>query len=370
MKRTLLSATILCLSFKANANFIETNAKYAVVMDYESGQVLFEKNAHEKAEPSSMTKMMTAYLIFEGLKEGRFKLEDNFHVSTNAWSKEGSRTFLPNEQPAKLEDLIKGMIIQSGNDATVAIAEGVMGSEENFARLMTEKAKEIGMHESEFKNSTGLPQEGHLASVYDMAILGKRLISDFPQYYGYFAEKEFTYNKIRQYNRNTLLYREGTGVDGIKTGHAEKAGYSITASAKKGDRRIIVSVNGLPSESERIKAASELLTYGFNAFSNVKLATQGEVIGSVKVLNASNPEVKVVAPENYIVSVPNQIASKVTTKVVAKENLQAPIKKGTVVAKLVVEGLPEGTTIEKDLVANADYDEAPFYQKWYRKFFG
>jgi serine-type D-Ala-D-Ala carboxypeptidase (penicillin-binding protein 5/6) len=225
---------------------METVAREAYIIDAETGQVLFEKNADQKMPTSSMSKTMTMYMVFEALKNGKLTLDQELPVSETAWRMQGSKMFVPLGQMVKVEDLIRGVIVQSGNDATIVLAEGLAGSEGEFAAAMNRKAKELGMINSNFMNASGWPDENHYSTCHDLAILAIALIRDFPDYYKYYAEKEFTYNNIKQGNRNPLLYKN-IGADGIKTGHTESAGYGLMASGVRDGRRVVMVLNGMAS---------------------------------------------------------------------------------------------------------------------------
>ncbi|MBN9543690.1 MAG: D-alanyl-D-alanine carboxypeptidase, partial [Alphaproteobacteria bacterium] len=245
-KASLALFTSISIIFSFNAFALETKAPHAILVDYDTDTVIFEKEADVPTVPSSMSKLMTVYVIFDKLKKGELKLNERFLVSENAWRKQGSKMFLHVGSSVTLEDLIKGIIIQSGNDACITAAEGIAGTEEEFVNILNEKAKELGLTNSHFVNSTGWPDDNHKMSMRDLSILSKHLINDFPEYYSYFAEREFVYNNIKQQNRNLSLNRFN-GVDGLKTGHTDAGGYGIAMSAQQKNRRLIVVVNGLSS---------------------------------------------------------------------------------------------------------------------------
>lgn len=326
--------SLLWLPLTANA--FETKAEYAFLVDDETGAVLFEKNPDEPMYPSSMTKLMTIYMVFERLKNGTLSMEDTLPVSKKAWQKGGSKMFVEVGNRVSIADLLRGIIVQSGNDACIVVAEGLQGSVEAFANAMNEKAAELGMTGSHFKNASGWPEEGHVMTARDLAILSSKLINNFPEYYPIFAEKKFTYNGITQSNRNLLLWRNSIGVDGLKTGHTEAAGYGLTASAVKNGRRLIVVVNGLDSERERADEADKLLSYGFLNFRNQKVATAGEKIDVAKVWFGEQRKVPLVLQSDLIMTLPND-KENITAKVVYNEPIPAPIKEGEKVASLVIE---------------------------------
>jgi serine-type D-Ala-D-Ala carboxypeptidase (penicillin-binding protein 5/6) len=337
-----------------SAHAIETTAKQAFMMDAATGSVLLDKNGSELMHPSSMSKLMTIYVLFQRLKEGRAKLTDKFSVSEKAWRTQGSKTFVHVGHEVAIEDLIHGIIIQSGNDACIVVAEGLSGSEEAFAEELNRVAKEIGLTQSHFTNATGLPDENHLMTSRDLAILSKRLIEDFPEYYHYFAQPEYTYNKIKQANRNRLL---GTlGIDGLKTGHTEQAGYGIALSAKQGERRLILVINGAGSEKGRVEEGDKLLRYGFREFENRTLLRQGQPVAEAAVWLGEQETVPLVAAEDAMLTLP--IASRndigMTLKYVGP--LAAPVNKNAHVADLVIR-VPGSEPRSVKLLAAQDIDK-------------
>lgn len=283
--KTLLAIllSVALLTQPAFAAF-ETKAKQAVLVDVTHHVTLLDKDAQSKMFPSSMSKLMTLYMVFERLKQGALKLDDTFVVSEKAWRMQGSKMFVHVGDTVPVEALIRGISVQSGNDACVVVAEGIAGSEEAFAELMNKKAAEIGLKGSHFTNSTGWPDGNHYMTAMDLAILGQRLIEDFPDYYHYFAEPSFSYNNITQHNRNLLLNR-GVGVDGLKTGHTEIAGYGITVSAKDevSGRRVVLVVNGLTSEKERAEEAELIVRHAFRDYREAILVKSGTVVATADV---------------------------------------------------------------------------------------
>lgn len=316
---------------------LKTIAPYAFMMDFNTGTVLLAKNADEPIGPSSMSKLMTAYMVFDALKHGIIKLDDTFRVSEKAWRMGGSKMFVKVGTDVRIEDLIQGVVVQSGNDACIALAEGLSGSEEAFAEEMNKMAAKLGMVHSTLMNATGWPHEDHKMSVRDLGILAKHLIQEFPDYYHYFAETEFTYNGIHQPNRNRLLHR-GIGVDGLKTGHTEGAGYGIVNSAKQGDRRLILVLNGLKSEKEREAEAVRLLTYGFRDFENVKIFSVGDKIEEAEVWFGKKRRVPLVLKENieYTVSKRARDAQDIKARVEYESPISAPVEAGKKIASLIV----------------------------------
>jgi D-alanyl-D-alanine carboxypeptidase (penicillin-binding protein 5/6) len=306
---------------------VTTMAPHAIIMDYETGAVLYEKDADRPAPPSSMSKLMTAAIVFERLKSGQLKLTDEFPVSEKAWRMEGSKMWTRVDTKISLEALLNGVIVQSGNDACVVIAEGVAGSEEAFADLMTKKAREWGLANSTFANSTGWPDDNHKMSTRDLALLARKIIRDYPDYYAFYAKKEFTWEKIRQPNRNPLLY-SFKGADGLKTGHTEMAGYGLVGSAFiDGERRIIV-VNGLSSEKARAAESERLMRVAFNDFSRRTLYEQGAIAGDALVFAGKAPSVPLVAGEAISMIVSRADAAAISAKVIYEGPVEAPIEEG------------------------------------------
>ncbi|HEU4530978.1 MAG TPA: D-alanyl-D-alanine carboxypeptidase family protein, partial [Steroidobacteraceae bacterium] len=257
----------------------QLNARGYLLVDHVSGKVIAERNADERLEPASLTKLMTAYAVFHALHDGKLKLEDGITISPKAWKAEGSRTFVQVGTQVPVDVLIQGMIVQSGNDATIALAERVGGNEETFAGLMNGYAKQLGMLSSNFENSTGLPGPQHYTTARDIAILARAIIREFPQYYRWYSQHDFTWNNIKQSNRNGLLYRDPS-VDGMKTGHTESAGYCLVTSAKRDDMRLVSVVLGTPSIRAREDASQALINYGFSFYETKKVYSAGRKLGA------------------------------------------------------------------------------------------
>ena len=322
------------------ADAFSTNAQFAIVKDLTTGQVLFEKASDQAMVPSSMTKLMTLYIAFERIKEGKLKLTDMLPVSEKAWRIQGSKMFVELGNKISVDDLLHGIAIQSGNDACVVLAEGISSSEEAFAVVMSETAKRLGMNESHFKNSNGWPEEGHVVSARDLATLAEHIIRDFPEFYPLFSQTSFTYHGITQGNRNLLLYKN-IGVDGLKTGHTEEAGYGITISGKRGNRRLVVVVNGLSSEKERAEEAGRLLEYGFNTFENYQLFPKDVALGKANVWYGQKATVDLVAKDEVIATLPRATANEKAKEIKATIHYQgpvrAPIEKGAKIAELEIQ---------------------------------
>ncbi len=319
----------------------ETTAKNAVLMDYDTGEYLFAKNIDESVPPASMSKLMTVYILMSKIKDGSLKLDDIFSVSENAWRKGGAATggstmFLAIGDKVTVNDLIKGIIIQSGNDACIVVAENIAGSEEDFAVLMNKTAKKLGLENSHFENSTGLPHPDHRMSVEDLAILSRHIINEFPEMYHYFSQREFTYNKIKQGNRNPLLYTMESA-DGLKTGHTEEAGFCLTASAKKKGRRLIGVMSGMESNRERSEEAERLMNWGFREFDNFTVIKAGEKLGTAKVWYGKKDKVDLTVAEDVFKTVHLSQQDNVKVTVNYAEPITAPIKAGQSVGEVKIE---------------------------------
>lgn len=334
------------------AEALDTNAREAILLDYNTGQILFSKNADDPMPPASMTKMMTVYLAFERLKDGRLKMTDEIPISENAWRKGGSKMFVEVGSRVQLHDLLQGIIVQSGNDATIALAEAIAGSEDAFAEMMTKRAHELGLTNSTFKNSTGWPDPDHRTTAHDLARLASLIIRNFPEYYPFFSELSFTYNNIKQGNRNPLLYKN-MGADGLKTGHTENAGYGLTASAKRGDRRLILVINGLKSVRERSDEGERLLEWGFREFENVTLVKKGVPIESAEVWLGDKPKVQLISDKDLMLSVKRAARRDMTVTVEYAGPIPAPIAAGQPIATLRV-AMPGADDLTYPLYAAAD----------------
>lgn len=314
---------------------IETNAREAILLDYDTGQVLFEKDADTLMPPASMTKIMTVFLAFERLADGRLHMDDEIPISEKAWRKGGSKMFVEIGSRVTVHDILRGIIVQSGNDAAIALAEAIAGTEEAFGEMMTEKAAELGLENATFRNATGWPDPEHRVSARGLAILARETIRRFPQLYEIYSETTFTYNEIKQGNRNPLLYK-GMGADGLKTGHTENAGYGLTASAKRGDRRLILVVNGLESVRQRSSEGERLLEWGFREFDNYTLLERGEVIDEATVWLGDQSTVPLVTEDALILTMPRAARKEMRVTVEYEGPIPAPIVKSQVLARLRV----------------------------------
>lgn len=312
-----------------------THAPYVLLVDYNTSSVLMQRNAYKRMAPSSMSKLMTLYMAFHFLKNGKIKLDDKVVVSEKAWRMQGSKMFLNLGSSVSVEELLRGIIVQSGNDASVALAEWIAGSEAMFTNQINEMAKKIGLKNSHFKNATGLPTDGHFMTSADVVHLASKIIEDFPEYYHYFSETEFTHNKITQKNRNLLLGKYG--VDGLKTGHADAAGYGLIFSAKQGQRRIIGVINGLASEKERATEATKVILCALNSFENLILFKAGSSVVSAPVLHGTLSEVSLTIEKDLEIVIP-KILSKDEIRAVAQYNdpLMVPLHSGQKVGVIKV----------------------------------
>jgi D-alanyl-D-alanine carboxypeptidase (penicillin-binding protein 5/6) len=340
----------------ARAETIETTAQQAIILDYRTGAVLMEKNADELMAPSSMSKLMTAYLVFEKLKEGSWKLDDKLPVSESAWKRHyksgGSLMFLPVGSSAKVSDLIRGVIIQSGNDACSVLAEAHSGTEEAFAEFATRRAHDLGMRNTTFKNASGWPDPEHLTTARDLSTLARRLIADFPEYTPIYSEREFVYNGIKQGNRNPLLYSVA-GADGLKTGHTEAGGYGLVGTAKRGDRRVIMVINGLKTMKDRAEESQRLLEWAFREFDTYALFKVDDVVTDAEVWLGEQATVPLVAAQRLEVTMPRRARQGMKVTAVYTGPVAAPIRRGEVIGKLVITA-PGVQSVELPLAAGAD----------------
>lgn len=361
----ILFAFSLSISSALAEPLMSSVAKQAIVVDYDTGAILLEINADEQMPTSSMSKVMTMYLVFDALKQGQIALDDEFMVSEKAWRKGGSKMFVEVGKTVKVEDLIRGVIIQSGNDATIVLAEGLTGTEDGFAAAITEKAHEIGMANSNFKNASGWPDPEHYSTARDLSILAQSLIKNFPEYYHYYAEMEFTYNGIKQDNRNPLLYKN-IGADGIKTGHTDVGGYGLIGSGVHDGRRVVVVVNGLKSTRERAEESSKLLDWGLKRFENKVLFSPGDDVVSLDVAFGKDKIVLATVSDDLVITLPKLLKQKFEVKVQAKQPLIAPIKQGDEVGYVLVD-VPHYGEIKKPIYAAQNVERQGFVQLTFSK---
>ena len=365
-----LGAIILMLvsSYWARGNIIlpkapELSAKGYILMDVASGRVLVESNADESLPPASLTKIMTGYVVAAELETGRISLEDQVPISVNAWRTQGSKMFIQEGTTVTLSDLLWGVVVQSGNDASVAIAEFLAGDEEAFADVMNQHAITIGMTSTSFLNSTGLPKEGHLTSARDMAVLARELIHRFPKHYATYAEREFTFGGIRQPNRNRLLWRDRT-VDGIKTGYTLAAGYCLVASAKRDDMRLVSVVMGATSDEVRMRETQKLLQYGFRYFETRGLYNPDEPVTEARMYFGANDYVPVGVLNPVHVTFPRGHYDDLGVEIDLPKQLEAPLEKGVEVGSLRVL-LEDEDLLQAPLVTQSSVDEAGIFDRLY-----
>jgi D-alanyl-D-alanine carboxypeptidase (penicillin-binding protein 5/6) len=343
------------------ASAIDTTAREAILVDFDTGAVLFEKNADERMPPASMSKIMTVYLAFERLKEGRLRLEDEIPISEKAWRKGGSKMFVELNSRVKVADILRGIIVQSGNDAAIALAEALGGSEEAFADVMTAKARQLGMANTQYRNATGWPDPDHYMTARDLMTLAVATVRDFPDYYPIYAETTYTYNEIKQGNRNPLLYK-GIGADGLKTGHTEEAGYGLTASVKRADRRLVLVVNGLDSVRSRTSESQALIEWGFREFDNYTLLRAGQPVEKVAVWLGTAKTVPVALKDDLTLTMLRSARKKAKVSVVVNEPIAAPIQKGQQVATLRITA-PDTETIDLPLLAAESVERLGMFKR-------
>ena len=341
MKKLFLAFLFSSILFTSKLYAIDTKAEQAIVMDFDTNEILFEKNSNIKTPPASMTKIMTVYAAFDRLKNTDLSIENECIVSAKAYKMGGSRTFLEIDDKVSIDELLKGIIIQSGNDASVALAECLAGTEDDFAKLMNVYAKRIGMRNTNFLNSSGWPEDNHYSTVYDLALLSNSLINEFPDLYLYFSDKEFTYNDIKQPNRNKLL-SSVQGADGLKTGFTRASGWGIAATAKRNDRRITTVINGTNSSRSRLNEASNLINWAFSQTSQKLLVDENQVIVEVDVWLGNKPRVNLVSSKKIVSTLSFDQIQLIKSSLEYKRPIEAPIKKGEVYGKLLIdiEGKP------------------------------
>ena len=351
--RCLFALILAVLPFNALCAF-ETTGTTAFVVDQGTGQVLYEKNADAPLPPASMSKLMTLNMLFEALEDGRVTLDSTFLVSAKANQKGGSKMFLREGAQVRVEDLIRGIIVQSGNDACIVVAENLAGTEEAFAEAMTTRARQLGMTQSTFANSTGWPHPSHRMSARDLVFLADRLIREFPQYYTYFAEESFTWEDITQDNRNPLLGL-GLGADGLKTGHTSEAGYGLVGSAKQGDRRVIFVVSGLTSQSARKEESTRILNWAFRQFTQKTFLDAGTQIATAPVWMGRSAEVALATDKDVSLLVPALAAEPPLFELVYDSPIEAPITAGAELGELIVT-VPGLSEVSYPLLAMEDVD--------------
>lgn len=353
-----IAAVLVIPASAPHAQALDTPARNAYVIDLATNTVLLDKAADIPMPPASMSKLMTIFMVFDRLKKGSLNLDDTFLVSEKAWRKGGSKMFVKVGDRIKVSDLLRGIIIQSGNDACIVVAEGLAGSEDAFAEMMTRRAKEIGLTNSNFANATGWPHPKHYMSARDLAVLSERLVNDFPEHYKIFAEKTFTYSKIKQSNRNPLLYRD-IGSDGLKTGYTKEAGYGLSASAVRGERRIVMVVNGLTSIRERSRESLRIMEWAFRTFKPYALFKKNDVITKADIWLGDAPSVSLTIPEDLKLTLSRTARGKMKVTVKMNNPVAAPVKKGQRLATLIVSA-PNFQTREIPLLAAEDVQQLGF----------
>ncbi|MDJ0778316.1 MAG: D-alanyl-D-alanine carboxypeptidase family protein [Gammaproteobacteria bacterium] len=338
---------------------IDATSYYLV--DYDSGQVLAEKDPDKAIEPASITKLMTAYLVFKAIDEGDVSLDEDVTISEKAWRMKGSKMFVEVGKQVKVEDLLRGLIIQSGNDASVALAEHVAGSESAFAGYMNHQARLLGMQNSNFVNSTGWPDENHYSSARDIAILARAIIRDFPDSYQLYSEKEFTYNEIRQFNRNRLLWRDES-VDGVKTGHTESAGYCLVVSALRGDMRLISVVIGTKSDKARTQSSQSMLNYGFRFFETHRLYRAQEVLQTTRIWYGAQEQVNLGVDRDIHITIPRGRYGDLDASMEVDSRIEAPVTQGQQLGKVNIR-LDEELIVSENIVAMQPVDKGSLFAR-------
>ena len=357
---------VIFLLISSNAHSIETIAKQAILYDMDTKSVIFKKNSDQLVSPSSMSKIMTIYYTFKKIKSGELSLQDEFIVSNKAWKKGGSKMFVKVNDKVKVEDLIRGIIVQSGNDACIVLAEGLSGSESLFSEDLTELGKEIGLKNSFFTNSTGWPDPQHLMTVDDLLTLSIRTVEDFPDLLHYYAEKEFTYNGIKQLNRNPLLFSD-LGTDGLKTGHTSLGGYGLVATVKKQNRRLILVLNGLKSSKDRAKEAKRLINIGFNQYESIKIANANENIKTLNVWGGDKKTIDVFSKEELSITVPKRVKKQLSFFIKYQSPLLPPISGEIPIAEFLIRKNKE--ILKKyELYTNEKVEKMNFFQKIFHNF--
>ena len=339
----------------------QLGVKGYILIDHATGDIVAENNPDEILEPASLTKLMTAYTIFKALEDGLIGLDDQVHVSERAWGTEGSRMFIQEGTTVSVEDLLQGMIVQSGNDASVALAEHVAGTEESFADLMNFFAEQLGMESSSFRNSTGLPDPDHYMTARDAATIARAIITEFPEYYGWYSQRQFTYNDIEQFNRNTLLWRDES-VDGLKTGYTEAAGYCLVTSAERSDMRLVSVVMGSHSAEARANDSHALLNYGFRFFETYRLFSSGDEVTTARVWKGEADSVALGVAEDHFLTIPKGRYDSLNSETTLDTELTAPIEAGATLGTVTISMNDEELAI-LPLVALADVGEAGLWQR-------
>jgi len=332
-----------------------------LLIDFNSGRILAEKNINKKVEPASITKLMTAYVVYKEIESARLSLEEIVTISKKAWRMKGSKMFVEVGKKVTVEKLLKGLIIQSGNDATVALAEHIAGSESTFADYMNQYAQALGMKDTNFVNATGWPNKNHVTTAADLAKLASAIIREFPEHYEWYKEKEYTYNGIKQYNRNKLLWRDKS-VDGFKTGHTESAGYCLVSSAKRKDMRLISIVLGTKSEKTRENVSQSLLSYGFRFYESNKLYSAGESLNTTRIWMGENQSLNLGLDKDLFVTIPRGQYKKLDAVIDINKSIEAPIEKGQKLGMVSIK-LEGKEIISQPLIALQSVAEGSLWQR-------
>jgi serine-type D-Ala-D-Ala carboxypeptidase (penicillin-binding protein 5/6) len=330
-----LTAVFIILTYPVAAQTIATDAREAIVLDYTTGRILLDKNADERMPTASMSKLATMYMVFEAIQNGRLQLDDELPVSETAWRKGGSKMFVDVGTRVAVSDLMRGVIVQSGNDATIVLAEALNGTEDAFADAMTRRMREIGLNNTQFMNASGWPDPDHYSTARDLSTLAILMIRGFPQFYRIYSELEFTYNGIKQGNRNPLLYRN-VGADGLKTGHTEEAGFGLVASAERNNRRIVMVLNGLSSAQARADESAKLLEWAFANFDNYRIYQPGSVVHDLPVWLGAEARVPLVLDEEVVVTLSMAEKNQFSAHIEVEQPVAAPVAVGDILGQLVV----------------------------------
>ena len=361
--KLLFFSFLVLLTFSKYSLSMDTVAKQAIMIDPDTGQIILEKNSDELMKPASMAKLMTIYIAFEKIKNKSISLDDKFIVSEKAWKKRGSRTFLEPGQTVSVEDLLRGVIVQSGNDAAIVLAEGISGTEDIFSDLMNSVARELKMNNTIFKNSTGWPDPQQNTSSRDLSILALNLINKFPDLYKMFAEISFTYNGIKQGNRNPILYNNLVfGADGLKTGHTQESGYGLVASAKRDNLRFILVLNGMTSMRQRKQESSRLLNSAFREFKKLKIYNLNETVTEAKVFLGESDNISLIVKDEINLLLNSVEQREMKVKASWEEPISAPVSKDTILGSLTIE-IPNKTVLSYPLYAGNDIQKQGFIKR-------
>ncbi|MDB2682730.1 D-alanyl-D-alanine carboxypeptidase [Alphaproteobacteria bacterium] len=359
-----LILSLLCLISASSAYAvptIKTSAKQAFIIDYQTGTVLFEKNADDRMATSSMSKVITSMVVFDAIKRGEIALDDTFEVSEKAWKKGGSKMFVEVKKKVKVEDLIRGVTIQSGNDATIVLAEGLSGTEDEFAKRLNKMAASLGMTNSNFMNASGWPDDDHYSTARDLSTLGRALIRDYPEFYPIFSETEFTFNSIKQQNRNPLLYRN-IGADGIKTGHTVLGGYGLMGSGVRDGRRVVLVVNGLESERARAQESAKLLDWALGRFKNYRFFDGDQSIAEANVVLGKEDTIPLVLKKPLMFTLPKGYEKELKVELSYNGPFVAPIVEGLEAGRLVI-SIGEQTLFDGPVFTGANVEQKGFFSR-------